>query len=112
MKLDQLCAICDAKFAGKQELIHHANEIHQKTTNPTKSSRNIAPPKRLANQLFTEYKKKEKKRDKLAAKKYQIIKIHIYFPIFSCLHTYSYFVLHVCILTLVEKNTIFGRFSF
>ena len=72
MKLNQSCAICDAKFAGKQELISHANEIHQKTTNPTKTSRNIAPPKRLANQLLNEYKQIEKKREKLAAKKYQI----------------------------------------
>ena len=71
-KLNQLCAICDAKFAGKQELISHANEIHQKTTNPTKTSRNIAPPKRLANQLLKEYKQIEKKREKLAAKKYRI----------------------------------------
>ena len=94
MKLNQLCAICDAKFAGKQELIHHANEIHQKTTNPTKSSRNIAPPKRLANQLLRESKQKERKRDKQLATQYQISMQQIIFPKLF-LPICSYFVLHV-----------------
>ena len=72
MKLNETCAICEVKFAGKQDVINHAKEIHQKTSNPTKSSRNIAPPKRLANQMLKEYKQIEKKREKLADKKYQI----------------------------------------
>ena len=94
MKLNQLCAICDAKFAGKQELIHHANEIHQKTTNPTKSSRNIAPPKRLANQLLRESKQKERKRDKQLATQYQISVQQIIFSKLF-LSICSYFILHV-----------------
>ena len=81
MKLNQSCAICDAKFAGKQELISHANEIHQKTTNPTKTSRNIAPPKRLANQLLRESKQNERKREKQLDKKYQISVQQWYFVI-------------------------------
>ena len=93
MEANELCAICDAKFAGKQELIHHANEIHQKTTNPTKSSRNIAPPKRLANQLLQEFDKYAIKQEDSAAKKYwisveQIIHICLLTPITHCLQLY------------------------
>lgn len=49
MKLNEICAICDAQFAGKKELNDHANEIHRKTTNQTKPSRNAAISVKLAN---------------------------------------------------------------
>ena len=49
MKLNEICAICDAQFAGKKELNDHANEIHRKTTNQIKPNRNVTLPVRLPN---------------------------------------------------------------
>ena len=57
------------------------NKETMKTKNIKKSSRNVAPPKRLANQLLTESKQKERKRDKQLAKQYQISVQQWYFVI-------------------------------
>ena len=58
------------EFADENELKGHVNEIHRKSTSPTKPRRSAPPPKRLANQLFQEYEKYEIKKEESAAKQY------------------------------------------
>ena len=70
LEVNEVCAICEDEFADKNELKGHVNEIHQKSTSPTKPRRSAPPPKRLANQLFQEFKKYEIKKEESAAKQY------------------------------------------
>ena len=70
LEFSEVCAICEDEFADKNELKGHVNEIHQKSTSPTKPRRSAPPPKRFANQLFQEFKKYEIKKEESAAKQY------------------------------------------
>ena len=70
LEVNEICAICDAEFAYEKELKGHVNEIHRKSTSPTKPRRSAPPPKRLANQLFQEFNKYEIKKEESAAKQY------------------------------------------
>ena len=56
LEANEICAICDAEFTDEKELEEHLNEIHRKSTDPSKPRRRGGPPpKRLANQMFEEY---------------------------------------------------------
>ena len=68
LEANEICAICEDEFADENELKGHVNEIHRKSTSPTKPSRSAPPPKRLANELFQEYDKLAKKLEESAAK--------------------------------------------
>ena len=68
LEVNEICAICEDEFADENELKGHVNEIHRKSTSPTKPRRSAPPPKRLANELFQEYDKLAKKLEESAAK--------------------------------------------
>ena len=70
LEVNEICAICEEVFADENKLKGHVNEIHQKSTSPTKPRRSAPPPKRLANQLLQEFDKYAIKQEDSAAKKY------------------------------------------
>ena len=39
LEANEICAICDTEFVDEKELKEHLNEIHRKSTGPTKPSR-------------------------------------------------------------------------
>jgi hypothetical protein len=89
LEANEICAICDNMFADENELKGHVNEVHRKSTGPTKPNRSARPPNRLANQLFKEYEtfaiKQEESIAKTVLNKREanhtyLITLLIYFP--------------------------------
>ena len=70
LEANEICAICDNMFADENELKGHVNEVHRKSTGPTKPNRSARPPNRLANQLFKEYDTFAIKQKESIAKQY------------------------------------------
>ena len=52
---NEICAICEDKFADENELKGHVNKIHLLSTGPKRPSRSAPPPKKLANQVLDGY---------------------------------------------------------
>ena len=93
------CGYCSRSFKSVTFLEKHIQWLHtdksktqeQASKSSISNKRERAPPVRLANQMFKELKKDQRKRDVQCAKQYQIIICHMIFISNSMILTFSWF---------------------